>query len=87
MILITRLIFHIKQVRQVLRLCKVFANNSSGNIKLSKAQLSIILHYLTIYYNTFHDVLTGNTTPETLAIKLIENNKDIPKSEKDAPFF
>ena len=28
---------------QVLRICKVFANNSSANIKLSKAQLSNIV--------------------------------------------
>ena len=77
--------------RQVLRLYNAFANNSSANIKLSKTQLPEIVQLgglLTpLLPDIVPDILSGKVTPETIAIDLIKNNKDFPKSEKGISFF
>ena len=69
--------------RQVSKLRQTFLNNWSANIKLLKTQLTKI--------PTLPDIVpgvwSGEVTSETIAIDLIKNNKDLPKSQKDITFF
>ena len=69
--------------RQVSKLRQTFLNNWSANIKLLKTQLTKI--------PTLPDIVpgvwSGEVTSETIAIDLIKNNKDLPKSQKDITIF
>ena len=69
--------------RQVSKLRQAFLNNWSANIKFLKTQLTKI--------PTLPDIVpgvwSGEVTSETIAIDLIKNNKDLPKSQKDITFF
>ena len=69
--------------RQLSKLCQAFLNNWSANIKLLKTQLTKIPSLPHIVPG----VLSGEVTSETIAIDLIKNNKDLPKSQKDITIF
>ena len=69
---------------EVSRLDKAFANTSSANKKLSKTQPSEMMQvggFLSIFPPFSPGMDSCKITLETMLIKIIETDKDLPKSE------